>query len=136
MKFVDEYRDAAAARGLADAIARTVTRPWTLMEVCGGQTHTIVKYGIDGLLPPGVELVQLTQEREHPAGLGLVDPRQGEPDVDQDVFPRPHARDVVEAHPPEHPAEIDLPHEHVVLAVGVGHLAGDAETHPHTPFRE
>jgi hydrogenase expression/formation protein HypD len=57
MKYVDEYRDGAAARKLADAIARKVTRPWTMMEVCGGQTHTIVKYGIDELLPAGVELV-------------------------------------------------------------------------------
>jgi hydrogenase expression/formation protein HypD len=57
MKFVDEYRDGAAARRLADAIARAATRPWTIMEVCGGQTHTIVKYGIDRLLPERVELV-------------------------------------------------------------------------------
>jgi hydrogenase expression/formation protein HypD len=57
MKFVDEYRDPDAARKLAGAIARTVTRPWTIMEVCGGQTHTIVKYGIDRVLPSGVELV-------------------------------------------------------------------------------
>lgn len=57
MKYLDEYRDAEAARRLADAIARTVTRPWTIMEVCGGQTHTIVKYGIDRVLPPSVELV-------------------------------------------------------------------------------
>jgi hydrogenase expression/formation protein HypD len=57
MKYLDEYRDGAAAEKLAAAIARTVTRPWTIMEVCGGQTHTIVKYGIDRILPPGVELV-------------------------------------------------------------------------------
>jgi hydrogenase expression/formation protein HypD len=57
MKYVDEYRDGESARKLAAAIARTVTRPWTIMEVCGGQTHTIVKYGIDRLLPPEVELV-------------------------------------------------------------------------------
>ena len=57
MKYLDEYRDGAAAEKLAAAIARTVTRPWTIMEVCGGQTHTIVKYGIDRLLPPQVELV-------------------------------------------------------------------------------
>jgi hydrogenase expression/formation protein HypD len=57
MKFVDEYRDGAAAAKLAEAIARAATRPWTVMEVCGGQTHTIVKYGIDRLLPPQVELV-------------------------------------------------------------------------------
>src|SRR5437588_929516 len=57
MKFVDEYRDADAAERLAEAIARTVTRPWTLMEVCGGQTHTIVRYGIDEILPQQVELV-------------------------------------------------------------------------------
>src|SRR5947209_79650 len=57
MKYVDEYRDGAAAARLAEAIRRTVTRPWTIMEVCGGQTHTIVKYGIDEVLPPGIELV-------------------------------------------------------------------------------
>src|SRR5262245_43937016 len=57
MKYLDEYRDAAAARRLADAIARRVTRPWTIMEVCGGQTHTIVRYGIDELLPGNIELV-------------------------------------------------------------------------------
>jgi hydrogenase expression/formation protein HypD len=57
MKYVDEYRDRAAARQLADAIARAVTRPWTIMEVCGGQTHTIVKYGIDRVIPEAVELV-------------------------------------------------------------------------------
>jgi hydrogenase expression/formation protein HypD len=57
MKYVDEYRDGEVAAKLAAAIARTVTRPRTLMEVCGGQTHTIVKYGIDRLLPPQVELV-------------------------------------------------------------------------------
>src|SRR5262245_66219003 len=57
MKFLDEYRDGAAARALAGAIARAVTRPWVLMGVCGGQTHSIVKYGLDRLLPPGLELV-------------------------------------------------------------------------------
>jgi hydrogenase expression/formation protein HypD len=57
MKFVDEYRDREAAAKLADAIARLVTRPCTIMEVCGGQTHTIVKYGIDEVLPPSIELV-------------------------------------------------------------------------------
>src|SRR5665213_4282725 len=57
MKFLDEYRDADAEKKLADAIAGIVTRPWTIMEVCGGQTHTIVKYGIDEILPPGIELV-------------------------------------------------------------------------------
>jgi hydrogenase expression/formation protein HypD len=57
MKYLDEYRDGAAAEKLVTAIARTVTRPWTIMEVCGGQTHTIVKYGIDRILPSEVELV-------------------------------------------------------------------------------
>jgi hydrogenase expression/formation protein HypD len=57
MKHLDEYRDSAAAQKLAAAIARTVTRPWTIMEVCGGQTHSIVKYGIDRILPQGLELV-------------------------------------------------------------------------------
>jgi hydrogenase expression/formation protein HypD len=57
MKYLDEYRDTEAAAALAAAIGRTATRPWTIMEVCGGQTHTIVKYGIDHLLPPQVELI-------------------------------------------------------------------------------
>lgn len=57
MKFRDEYRDPVAARGYAEAIAKITTRPWTLMEVCGGQTHAIVRYGIDELLPDGVTLV-------------------------------------------------------------------------------
>lgn len=57
MRYRDEYRDATAARGFANAIARTVTQPWTLMEVCGGQTHAIVRFGIDELLPPEVQLV-------------------------------------------------------------------------------
>ena len=57
MKFVDEYRDAGVVRSLAEAIARTTTRPWTVMEICGGQTHAIVKFGLDELLPPGVTLV-------------------------------------------------------------------------------
>ena len=57
MKFLDEYRDEAAARKLVKAIEDAATRPWTIMEVCGGQTHTIVKYGIDELLPRGIELV-------------------------------------------------------------------------------
>jgi hydrogenase expression/formation protein HypD len=57
MKFTDEYRDGEGARKLAVAIERSVTRPWTIMEVCGGQTHTIVKYGIDRILPSQVELV-------------------------------------------------------------------------------
>jgi hydrogenase expression/formation protein HypD len=57
MKFRDEYRDPAAAHGFAEAISRSVTRPWTLMEVCGGQTHAIVRFGIDRLLPADVSLV-------------------------------------------------------------------------------
>jgi hydrogenase expression/formation protein HypD len=57
MKFLDEYRDPKLAEKLVQEIQRTVTRPWVLMEVCGGQTHSIVKYGLDCLLPNEVELV-------------------------------------------------------------------------------
>jgi hydrogenase expression/formation protein HypD len=57
MKFVDEYRDAGLARKLADAIARAATRPWTIMEICGGQTHAIMRYGLDEMLGEAVELV-------------------------------------------------------------------------------
>ncbi|HEV2208083.1 MAG TPA: hydrogenase formation protein HypD [Verrucomicrobiae bacterium] len=57
MKYLDEYRAQPLATRIVEEIRRTVTRPWVLMEVCGGQTHSIVKYGIDYLLPEGVELV-------------------------------------------------------------------------------
>ncbi|WP_341676981.1 hydrogenase formation protein HypD [Niveibacterium sp. SC-1] len=57
MKYVEEFRDGQAVRAYAERIRRLVTRPWQIMEICGGQTHTIVKYGIDELLPPTVRLV-------------------------------------------------------------------------------
>ena len=57
MKYLDEYRSETLAQKIVGEIRRTVTRPWVLMEVCGGQTHTIVKYGIDHLLPTEIELV-------------------------------------------------------------------------------
>ncbi len=57
MKHVDEYRAKDAVTKLARAIASATTRPWTIMEVCGGQTHAIVRYGLDELLPEGVTLL-------------------------------------------------------------------------------
>jgi hydrogenase expression/formation protein HypD len=57
MKYLDEYRRADTAAAIAARIAETVTRPWVLMEVCGGQTHSIVRYGLDRMLPEGLELV-------------------------------------------------------------------------------
>jgi hydrogenase expression/formation protein HypD len=57
MKYLDEYRDADAAHKYARDIARITTRPWSLMEVCGGQTHAIVKFGIDELLPKQITLI-------------------------------------------------------------------------------
>jgi hydrogenase expression/formation protein HypD len=57
VRYLDEYRDDRIARALLDDIAHLVTRPWTLMEVCGGQTHTLIRQGIDQLLPTEIELV-------------------------------------------------------------------------------
>jgi hydrogenase expression/formation protein HypD len=57
LKYIDEYRDAQAAQHFAQAIVRITTKPWTLMEVCGGQTHAIVKYGVDELLPENITLL-------------------------------------------------------------------------------
>ncbi|MCP4659853.1 MAG: hydrogenase formation protein HypD [bacterium] len=57
MRFVDEYRDEAEAKKFVAAIRRLVTRPWTLMEICGGQTHTFIKFGLDRMLPEEVILV-------------------------------------------------------------------------------
>ncbi len=57
MRYIDEYRSQQAAKKFARQIRSIITRPWTLMEVCGGQTHTIVKYGIEELLPREITLV-------------------------------------------------------------------------------
>lgn len=57
MKYVDEYRDEGLCRRFAEAIAERQTRPWRIMEVCGGQTHAIVRFGIDELLPANLSLL-------------------------------------------------------------------------------
>ncbi|MBF0570670.1 MAG: hydrogenase formation protein HypD [Candidatus Omnitrophica bacterium] len=57
MKYLDEYRDPKLAMQLSQEIHHITTRPWVIMEICGGQTHAIVKYGIDTLLPKKIELV-------------------------------------------------------------------------------
>ena len=57
MKFSSESRDADAAQGYAQEIRRITKHPWTIMEICGGQTHAIVKFGLDELLPKQIELV-------------------------------------------------------------------------------
>jgi hydrogenase expression/formation protein HypD len=57
MKFLDEYRDADACREIAESIGRLTKHPWVIMEICGGQTHSIVRYGIDELLPSEITLV-------------------------------------------------------------------------------
>jgi hydrogenase expression/formation protein HypD len=57
MKHLDEYRDAPAVAGLAAAIRSVTSKPWTLMEICGGQTHSILKHGLDRMLPPEIRLV-------------------------------------------------------------------------------
>ncbi|MFE4108198.1 hydrogenase formation protein HypD [Almyronema epifaneia] len=57
MKYVNEYRRADTAQAYAERVKALISRPWTLMEICGGQTHSIVKYGIDQLLPPEITLI-------------------------------------------------------------------------------
>ncbi|MEO0534299.1 MAG: hydrogenase formation protein HypD [Cyanobacteria bacterium P01_A01_bin.123] len=57
MKYVNEYRDETLVQEYVRAIASLITQPWTLMEICGGQTHTIVKYGLDQLLPAEITLI-------------------------------------------------------------------------------
>ncbi|OEU89097.1 hydrogenase formation protein HypD [Streptomyces oceani] len=57
MRYIEEFQDPRLAQRLLEEIHRTVTRPWALMEVCGGQTHTIIRHGIDQLLPDSVELI-------------------------------------------------------------------------------
>jgi len=57
MKYLDEFRNADIAKKLAEDIHRTTTQPWAIMEVCGGQTHSIIRNGIDQILPSGIELI-------------------------------------------------------------------------------
>ena len=57
MKYLDEFRDPELAKGLVGEIERAVTQPWTIMEICGGQTHAIMRYGIDQILPEEIRLV-------------------------------------------------------------------------------
>lgn len=57
MKYLDEYRSRPEAERYARLLRSSVTRPWSLMEVCGGQTHSIVRFGIDSLLPPEITLL-------------------------------------------------------------------------------
>lgn len=57
MKYLDEFRDPVAAKALVESIRRTATRQWTIMEVCGGQTHSIIRNGIDQLLDGAVEFI-------------------------------------------------------------------------------
>src|SRR3989338_683778 len=57
MKFIDEYRDAEDSKRCAAEIAKITTRPWTIMEICGGQTHAILRFGVDQLLPKEIGLV-------------------------------------------------------------------------------
>lgn len=57
MRYLDEFRDPVAAAALVEQIRRTATRPWTIMEVCGGQTHSIIRNGIDQLLDGAVEFI-------------------------------------------------------------------------------
>ncbi len=57
MKYVDEYRNAEPAKRLAEAIREMTTRPWQIMEVCGGQTHTIVRFALDTMLPDKITLI-------------------------------------------------------------------------------
>lgn len=57
MKYLNEYRDAHLVHAVMNEIARTIQHPWVIMEICGGQTHSIMKYGLDQLLPEGLELV-------------------------------------------------------------------------------
>src|SRR6478752_10854695 len=57
MKYIDEFNDPELAKRLLDDIHATVKQPWAIMEVCGGQTHSIIRHGIDQLIPDQVEMI-------------------------------------------------------------------------------
>ena len=75
MKFLDEYRDSRIALALAKEIAERTTQPWVLMEICGGQTHTIMRYGLDELLPKQIELPNFPAAKSAAQAFVLRDKR-------------------------------------------------------------
>ena len=101
MKYIDEYRDETVAGKLVKELRRIVTRPWVLMEVCGGQTHTIVKNGIDHLLPEEIELVHGPGELdgEHTRRDPVLHAQEAKQDVLRaDVVVVEHPRFLLRAH--------------------------------------
>ena len=84
MQYANEYRNETIIRDYVGAIAALSTQPWMLMEICGGQTHTIVKYGLDQLLPPEVTLIH---------GPGCPVCVTDTALIDQDLASRSSARD-------------------------------------------
>jgi hydrogenase expression/formation protein HypD len=73
MKYISEYRDEGLVQAYVNAIAALVTQPWILMEICGGQTHTIVKYGVDQLLPFDITLIHGSGCPVCAIGAALID---------------------------------------------------------------
>ena len=57
MNYLQGFRDPKLAHGIVAEINRTITRPWAIMEICGGQTHAIMRSGLDQILPPEIELL-------------------------------------------------------------------------------
>jgi len=57
MKYIDEFRDAELVRRVLRELRREVTRPWSIMEICGGQTHSFMRHGLDEMIPPEIRLV-------------------------------------------------------------------------------
>jgi hypothetical protein len=89
-----------------------------------------------GIVIELVELIHRAQKLEHAHRLGLVDPGQGESDVNQNVIIDCSVRDVFEANPLEDPAEIDPAHPHIVLAIGLNDFAGYSEAHQQLPMEK
>lgn len=86
MKYLDEYRDGDAARRIAGQIEECTTHAWTLMEICGGQTHTIVKYGLEDLLPSSISLVHGPGCPVCVTPIGVIDQAQGLAATDDVIF--------------------------------------------------
>ena len=104
MRFVDEYRREEDARVFVRAIRARVTRPWTLMEICGGQTHTLIRSGIDRMLPPEITLVHgpgcpvcvTPLDADRPGARDRAPPRR-----DLHLFRRHAARARLDDEPPQ-----------------------------------
>src|SRR4029078_10972581 len=139
MKYLNEFRNVEIAQRRAREIWQVATRPWKIMEICGGQTHSIIRNGIDQMLPPGIEMIHGPGYPVCVTPLALIDKALAiaaqpgvifcsfgdmlrVPGTDADLFQiRAVGRDVVVVYSPLDAVELAVKHpDKQVVFFGVG----------------